>query len=41
MRWFYKALPEEEIASLSKSTGVSSVMAELLLRSGLKKQVRF
>ena len=35
MRWLYKALPAEDIASLSKSTGVSSVMAELLMRSGL------
>jgi len=35
MRWNYSPLPPEGIDALSKSAGVSSVLAELLLRAGM------
>jgi len=35
MRWTYKPSPAEEVGALSKHTGVSPVIAELLLRNGL------
>ncbi|MBL9193000.1 MAG: single-stranded-DNA-specific exonuclease RecJ [Opitutaceae bacterium] len=35
MRWIYSPFPAEEIDGLSRRTGVSPVMAELLLRAGL------
>ncbi|HEY3756748.1 MAG TPA: single-stranded-DNA-specific exonuclease RecJ [Opitutaceae bacterium] len=34
MRWIHRPLPAAEVESLSKSAGVSLVMAELLLRGG-------
>src|SRR3954469_23583819 len=34
MRWTYTPLPSEEIEALSKTAGVSRVLAELLLRGG-------
>ncbi len=37
MHWTYTPAPPEEIEALSKSAGVSRVLAELLLRSGLKE----
>ena len=36
MRWTYTPLPAEEVEALSKSAGVSRVLAELLLRAGLR-----
>ena len=35
MRWTHTPLPAEEVGALSKSAGVSPVLAELLLRAGL------
>ena len=35
MRWTYKPSPADEVGALSKHTGVSAVIAELLLRNGL------
>ena len=35
MRWSYKPFPAEEVGKLSTETGVSAVIAELLLRNGL------
>src|SRR3954469_23874203 len=35
MRWTYKPSPAEEVGALSTHTGVSPVIAELLLRNGL------
>lgn len=35
MRWTYKPLPSEEIKTLSRSAGLSTVLAELLLRQGI------
>jgi single-stranded-DNA-specific exonuclease len=37
MRWTYSPLSPEDIEALSKSAGVSWVLAELLLRNGLKE----
>ena len=37
MRWTYTPLPPEEVEALSKSAGVSRVLAELLLRAGLRE----
>src|SRR5436309_1862240 len=34
MRWTYTPLPSDEIEALSKTAGVSRVLAELLLRGG-------
>ncbi len=34
MRWTYTSLPAEQIEALSKSAGVSRVLAELLVRAG-------
>ncbi len=36
MRWTHTPLPESEVEALSKRAGVSRVLAELLLRAGLK-----
>lgn len=36
MRWTYSPLPADEVEALSRRAGVSPVIAELLLRSGLK-----
>ena len=35
MRWTYKPFPADEVGKLSVATGVSPVVAELLLRNGL------
>jgi len=35
MRWTYQPLPAETVEALSKSAGVSRVLAELLLRAGI------
>ena len=35
MRWTYKPLPADEVGALSRHTGDSPVLAELLLRNGL------
>ncbi|MFA6960083.1 MAG: single-stranded-DNA-specific exonuclease RecJ [Opitutaceae bacterium] len=35
MRWTYKPFPADEVGTLSQKTGVSPVIAELLLRNGL------
>ena len=35
MRWTYKPLPADEVGALSRHTGDSLVLAELLLRNGL------
>lgn len=35
MRWTFTPLPAEEVGALSRSMGVSPVLAELLLRAGL------
>lgn len=35
MRWTYKPLPADEVEALSRRAGVSPVLAELLLRTGL------
>lgn len=35
MRWTYKPSPADEVGALSRHTGVSPVIAELLLRNGL------
>jgi single-stranded-DNA-specific exonuclease len=35
MRWTYKPCPAEEVGALSHATGVTPVVAELLLRNGL------
>jgi single-stranded-DNA-specific exonuclease len=37
MRWTHTPLPAEEIEALSKSAGVSRVLAELLLRGGMRE----
>lgn len=39
MRWTHTPLPPEEIEALSKSAGVSRVLAELLLRAGVREPV--
>lgn len=36
MRWIHTPFPPEEIEALSKSAGVSPILAELLLRGGLR-----
>ncbi|MBW8780297.1 MAG: single-stranded-DNA-specific exonuclease RecJ [Verrucomicrobia bacterium] len=35
MRWTYKPLPADEVEALTRKTGDSAVLAELLLRNGL------
>jgi single-stranded-DNA-specific exonuclease len=35
MRWTYKPLPADEVEALSQQSGISPVLAELLLRNGL------
>src|SRR5690349_9952618 len=37
MRWTYTPLPEGEVEALSKSAGISHVLAELLLRGGMSE----
>ena len=37
MRWIYTPLPVETIEELSRNAGISPVLAELLLRCGLKE----
>ena len=37
MRWTHTPLPPEEVEALSKSAGVSRVLAELLIRSGMSE----
>ena len=39
MRWSYKPFPTDEVGKLSTQTGVSPVIAELLLRNGLSDPV--
>ena len=39
MRWTHTPLPPEEIEALSKNAGVSRVLAELLLRNGVREPV--
>ncbi|HRP03469.1 MAG TPA: DHH family phosphoesterase, partial [Opitutaceae bacterium] len=37
MRWTYTPFPAEEVEELCRTAGVSTVLAELLLRAGLKE----
>ena len=37
MRWTHTPLPADEVEALSKRAGVSRVLAELLLRAGLRE----
>ncbi len=37
MRWTYTPIPSDAVEALSKSVGVSRVLAELLLRAGVKE----
>lgn len=37
MRWTHTPLPADEVGALSRSAGVSPVLAELLLRAGLRE----
>ena len=37
MRWTHTPLPPEEVEALSKSAGVSRVLAELLIRAGMSE----
>ena len=37
MRWTYTPFPAEEVEELCRTAGVSAVLAELLLRAGLKE----
>ena len=39
MRWTYKPFPADEVGTLSRATGVTPVVAELLLRNGLSDPV--
>ena len=36
MRWTHTSFPPEEVGKLARDTGVSAVLAELLMRSGLR-----
>src|SRR5688500_6357164 len=37
MRWTHTPLPQEEVEALSKSAGISRVLAELLIRAGMSE----
>lgn len=39
MRWIYKPFPAEDVAALCRAAGVSDVLAELLLRAGVREPV--